>query len=34
MAGMDESKAAAVVYRLRGGPLVEQAGAIKTLALT
>jgi hypothetical protein len=34
MAGIDESKAAAVGYRLRGGPLVEQAGSIKTLALS
>ena len=30
---INEAVAAAVGYRLRGGPLVEQAGTIKTLAL-
>ena len=33
MAEIEKSVAAAVGYRLRGGPLVEQAGAIKTQAL-
>jgi len=33
MAEINEAVAAAVGYRLRGGPLVEQAGTIKALAL-
>jgi hypothetical protein len=33
MAEIEKSVAAAVGYRLRGGTLIEQASAIKTLAL-